>query len=240
MNSQEIKQNVDIYFCIDSTDSNQSIINVHYNNIEKLNLYLKEKYLLINFKLSFILFRDKVAAYYSGNSLDIKNNETELLNLTDNVEEIKLFLRDKRAKGGIDAPEDWVECFTHVLNQFNSKNTNIIFLLADEPPHGKEFGGYSIDAEQAGDYQFLEEGPKLIKLIEKFVENNIIFNGIELQRKIPSDGLPIAFNKFKEIYSKKFNLNEIDNYFQHFTVKKDNIDSIFFDLITNSLNSNLK
>ena len=197
---------LDIVFCIDATSSMENVIQTVFQSLSLISESLSKKLSNTDIKYGVILFRDLIESiYFQNNFLPEKELEyPEFYPLTNNILEIKNFLQNKKAFGGGNPCEDWVSCFETLFKEFkwtqNSKK--LIILFSDNPPHGKEFGGFIPPYEGIDENRHLEQGPILINLIEKCALNKIILKIIQVPTNT-NYNINDAYKKIKEIYQKQ-------------------------------------
>ena len=177
---KNINKEVDITYLIDATGSMYGEIKAANDHVMKIFDKLKNKYKNYDFRFGAVFYRDQV---------DSKGDKNEYFPITNNMEELKKNISTIKAYGGRDIAEDWVTGYNLALNNMNWRNgIKLIIHIADAGAHGTEF--------TKGD-KHTKEGPKLIPLIQKCVQNNINIIGFKITKEPER-----SFNKISEVYNK--------------------------------------
>ena len=180
------KNECDILFMIDATGSMSGYIKSAIQNcsniIERLNLlYNYEK----RFKYGAIFYRDPI---------DCKGRDKHsFFPMTSNKNEFQKWIKNITAEGGGDLAEDWNGAYNLALSQMNwssERSNKIVVHIADSSAHGNEFN------PPGSHDQHPEEGPKLIKTIEKVAKFGIKI----IAFPIGDTSSLYSFKKFREIY----------------------------------------
>ena len=196
----QISRDFDIVYLIDATGSMQREINAAKDQVISILNELKNKYPDYNFNFGAIFYRDKI---------DSPSDQNISFSLTDNIESLRNKIKDIKAYGGGDIPEDWVWGYQTAVDFGWRNGTKLIIHIADAGAHGKEFTESD---------RYPNEGPKLYPIIKRCVEKNIKiigFNiGIEPKR---------SFAKIKEIYNNhKLEINGKDQLMEIYDFSRTN------------------
>jgi len=199
----------DIVFLIDSTASMGPYIEAAKSESKNISKILRNTYPEMNFQYGYIFYRDPI---------DAKDDIHEMINLTDQVNDLPSEIGKIRAIGGGDLPEDWVGAYKKVNNDINWRNGNkVIFHIADAGAHGKRFTPSD---------KYPDEEKKLIKEIEKCCSKNIKIFAFVIEEDSRK-----SFIECKKIYQSKGGTYEIYNF-----EKPKNIDNnLFYNYKTYSL-----
>jgi len=153
--------NLDVVFCVDSTNSMENSINAAKNKCIEISNIIQSEHPLWKTNYGAIFFRDPV---FTG------SDRHEYHRLTEDITIIQNFISGIVASGGGDPPEDWAGCFEILLNRvgLREKSTKVVFFMADDPAHGSDFGGNNDP----------KENNRLTELILMCCGQNIIIKGI--------------------------------------------------------------
>ena len=180
----------DIVFLIDSTASMGPYIEAAKSESKNISKILRNTYPEMNFQYGYIFYRDPI---------DAKDDIHEMINLTDQVNDLPSEIGKIRAIGGGDLPEDWVGAYKKVNNDINWRNGNkVIFHIADAGAHGKRFTPSD---------KYPDEEKKLIKEIEKCCSKNIKIFAFVIEEDSRN-----SFIECKKIYKSKGGTYEIYNF----------------------------
>ena len=180
----------DIVFLIDSTASMGPYIEAAKSESKNISKILRNTYPEMNFQYGYIFYRDPI---------DAKDDIHEMINLTDQVNDLPSEIGKIRAIGGGDLPEDWVDAYKKVNNDINWRNGNkVIFHIADAGAHGKRFTPSD---------KYPDEEKKLIKEIEKCCSKNIKIFAFVIEEDSRN-----SFIECKKIYKSKGGTYEIYNF----------------------------
>ena len=178
--SHKENNDFDILYMIDGTGSMESYIEAAKQKCIEISEELEKTYIKkLNFKYGVIFYRDPI---------DDKNDKHEKYPL-DDIINIKEKIKNVKAYGGGDEPEDWVGAFKIALDTDIIKwreGIKLIIHIADAPAHGDEF---------AGESNYIDEGPKLIEQIKECVRQKIKIFGLFIGRSAEN-----SFIKFKGYY----------------------------------------
>ena len=155
-------QAVDLCFLVDCTGSMSSYIQGVKEKIQ--NIVEKSKRMLpdLDFSVAFVGYRD----HCDG------DNRTVVLNFTTSIIEFQSFMGTVTATGGGDAPEDVFGGIEEVTKLSWSKQTRILFHIADSPCHGTRFHDPSVaDDHPNGD----PRGLRIEDLLSKLEEFKVIY-----------------------------------------------------------------
>lgn len=170
----------DILFVIDSTGSMSKVIQAAHEKAENIASSLRIDFPDYDFRFGCVCYRD---------NFKDKSDENEVFQLSDNAEDLALFLDNVEAKGGGgDGPEDWVSAINDALDLDWGDEIKIIIWIADASAHGKKFGGND---------NYPQEEEKLTGLIEKLAKDNFEVTGIAINKYANK-----CFTEFKKIYEK--------------------------------------
>ena len=155
-------QAVDLCFLVDCTGSMSSYIQGVKEKIQ--GIIEKSKRMLpdLNFSVAFVGYRDHCDGA----------NRTVVLNFTTSILEFQSFMGTVQATGGEDAPEDVFGGIEEVTKLSWSRQTRILFHIADSPCHGTRFHDPSV----ADDYSNGDpRGLQIENLLSKLEELKIIY-----------------------------------------------------------------
>jgi hypothetical protein len=128
---------------IDATGSMQYVINTAANQAFEMAESINKQNPNVDFRYSCVGYRDPI---------DSKQDIHEVLNFTSNIVELREFLSKLHAKGGGDSPEDYVGAIDLVKTLDwtldDNKVRKVVIMIADAPPHGKDFCCYSNHDEE--------------------------------------------------------------------------------------------
>ena len=177
----------DIVFLIDSTASMGPYIEAAKSESKNISRDLRKLYPEMNFQYGYIFYRDPI---------DSKDDIHEIINLTDQVNDLPFEIGKIQADGGGDVPEDWVGAYKKVNNEINWRNGNkVIFHLADAGAHGKRFTPSD---------KYSDEENKLVKEIENCCKKKIKIFGFVIEEDARN-----SFLECKKIYQSKGGTFEI-------------------------------
>ena len=146
----------DLLFVIDATGSMSSYIIAAKEETKNISKELRNLYPEYNFQYGYVFYRDPI---------DSSGDKHEIINLTDQVNNLPEQIKKIKAYGGGDLPEDWVGAYKLVNEKINWRNgVKTIIHLADAGAHGKEF--------TLSD-KYPEESDKLKAELLKCCQNNI-------------------------------------------------------------------
>ena len=146
----------DLLFVIDATGSMSSYITAAKDETKNISKELRNLYPEYNFQYGYVFYRDPI---------DSSGDKHEIINLTDQVNNLPEQIKKIKAYGGGDLPEDWVGAYKLVNEKINWRNgVKTIIHLADAGAHGKEF--------TLSD-KYPEESDKLKAELLKCCQNNI-------------------------------------------------------------------
>ena len=188
-NQSSIKE-FDIVFLIDSTASMDPYIEAAKSESKNISKHLRNLYPEMNFQYGYVFYRDPI---------DSKEDKHEIINLTDQVNDLPFEIGKIKAYGGGDLPEDWVGAYKKVNNEINWRNGNkVIFHIADAGAHGKLFTPSD---------KYPNEDKKLIKEIEICCSKNIKIFAFVIEEDSRN-----SFIECKKIYQSKGGTYEIYNF----------------------------
>ena len=196
------KREVDIVYLVDATGSMGPEINAANQHVIRIFNDLKEKYKKQNkdFNFGVVFYRDQALAKKKDDDYYIHRNESGFFQLTNNMENLKRYISTINPQGGLGYGGDWVEGYEFALNKIKwREGLKLIIHIADDGAHGEEF--------QKGD-PLPEEGPKLIKQINKVVEKNINIVAFKIGN-YPKQ----SFERTKEVYDEHKILKKKNNQF---------------------------
>ena len=195
--------NFDVVFLVDSTDSMSSYIQSAKEETKNIAQELNNIYPNKNFKYWYIFYRDPIDSEY-----DIH----EIIDLTNDIDSIATKIREIKAYGGGDWPEDWAGAYKLANEKITWRDgIKLIIHLADDGAHGKLF---SIDDK------YPEEEPKLIKELEKCANKGIRIFGYVIQEYCRK-----SFDEASKIYRNKGGIFEIFKFHQPEILNNMNLDA---------------
>ena len=146
----------DLLFLIDATGSMDNYIQAAKDETESISKELRQLYPEYHFKYGYIFYRDPI---------DYHSDIHQIIDLTDQVNDLPEQIGKIIATGGGDLPEDWAGAYKLVNEKINWRNgLRVIIHLADAGAHGKEFTSYD---------KYPLEGEKLKTELLKCSKNNI-------------------------------------------------------------------
>ena len=155
-------QAVDLCFLVDCTGSMSSYIQGVKEKIKTIVEKSKRMLPDLNFSVAFVGYRD----HCDGAARIV------VLDLTTSILEFQSFMQTVTATGGGDAPEDVFGGIEEVTKLSWSKQTRILFHIADSPCHGTRFHDPSVGDEYPnGD----PRGLRIEDLLSKLEELKIIY-----------------------------------------------------------------
>ncbi len=148
-------QAVDLCFLVDCTGSMSSYIQGVKEKIQSIIEKSKKMLPDLNFSVAFVGYRDHCDGA----------DRTVVLDFTTSILEFQSFMGSVAAKGGGDAPEDVFGGIEEVTKLSWSKQTRMLFHIADSPCHGTRFHDPSVgDDYPNGDPRGLQIEDLLSKL----------------------------------------------------------------------------
>jgi hypothetical protein len=155
-------QAVDLCFLVDCTGSMSSYIQGVKEKIQTIVEKSKKMLPDLNFSVAFVGYRD----HCDGDA------RITVLNFTASILEFQSFMGSVAATGGGDAPEDVFGGIEEVSKLSWSKQTRILFHIADSPCHGTRFHDPSVaDDHPNGD----PRGLQIEDLLSKLEQLSIIY-----------------------------------------------------------------
>lgn len=161
------KQMLDVIFALDTTGSMEPWINKAKNTIS----FISDKIVKNNIDVKFNIIGykdvcDRHCKYHDNCPVDCKISEwIQISGFTDNPSNIIEFLKDVKASGGGDCPEDLFGAFQVASTQpWRENSKRVIVVISDAPPHGKQF---SDECSDTPNYPLPYEGSKLPENIIK-------------------------------------------------------------------------
>ena len=177
----------DVLFMVDATGSMGEYIFAAKSETKNISEDLRKEYPDMNFKYGYIFYRDPI---------DSEEDKHEIIDLTDNVNSLPNKIKNIKAYGGGDEPEDWVGAFKLVNEKISWRNgIRMIIHLADAGAHGKLF---------SVDYTYPQEESKLVNELEKCALKNIQIFGYVI-----SEPARKSFNECLKIYRSKGGIYEV-------------------------------
>ncbi len=125
--SETTPPRIDVLFLLDSTGSMDDEILVVKDKIEEIIFGVQNGTPKPDVRYAIVTYRDRGDTYV-----------TMLFDFTEDVEDIKTFLRSIQAQGGGDGPESVNEALHVAINDCNWGNDDhvkMVFLIGDAPPH---------------------------------------------------------------------------------------------------------
>ena len=121
----------DLLFVIDATGSMSSYIKAAKDETQNISKELRNLYPEYHFQYGYVFYRDPI---------DSHDDIHEMIDLTDQVNNLPEKIKKIQAYGGGDLPEDWVGGYKLVNEKITWRNgVKVIIHLADAGAHGKEF-----------------------------------------------------------------------------------------------------
>ena len=121
----------DLLFLIDATGSMSSYIKAAKDETQNISKELRNLYPEYHFQYGYVFYRDPI---------DSHDDIHEMIDLTDQVNNLPEKIKKIQAYGGGDLPEDWVGGYKLVNEKISWRNgVKVIIHLADAGAHGKEF-----------------------------------------------------------------------------------------------------
>ena len=181
-------QAVDLCFLVDCTGSMASYIQGVKEKIKTIVERSKRMLPDLNFSVAFVGYRD----HCDGAARIV------VLDLTTSILEFQSFMGTVTATGGGDAPEDVFGGIEEVTKLAWSKETRILFHIADSPCHGTRFHDPSVGDEYPnGD----PRGLRIEDLLSKLEELKIIYWFAKLGS---------ATDLMVQVFQSIMNINQID------------------------------
>ena len=163
---------------VDVSDSMEKWIRSVQNQCINISNELNSKYPLVSFNFGAIFYRDPI---------DSPSDKHDLIQLTDDVIDLKNKIEGIKAYGGGDDPEDWVGAYNLAIDSIAWRNgTRLIIHIADSPAHGIDFCLQD---------KHNEENAKLPPLIKTVAEKNIKIYAFQVK-----NSAELSFNKCSELY----------------------------------------
>ena len=121
----------DLLFVIDATGSMSSYIKAAKDETQNISKELRNLYPEYHFQYGYVFYRDPI---------DSHDDIHEIIDLTDQVNNLPEKIKKIEAYGGGDLPEDWAGGYKLVNEKITWRNgVKVIIHLADAGAHGKEF-----------------------------------------------------------------------------------------------------
>ena len=121
----------DLLFVIDATGSMSSYIKAAKDETQNISKELRNLYPEYHFQYGYVFYRDPI---------DSHDDIHEMIDLTDQVNNLPEKIKKIEAYGGGDLPEDWAGGYKLVNEKITWRNgVKVIIHLADAGAHGKEF-----------------------------------------------------------------------------------------------------
>lgn len=174
---------LDVMFIMDITGSMGMWLTEAKANIDSIITEITENNPCSKIRVSFIGYRD-----YD----DRIKGDFICKDFTENVEEVKKFIKDLDAYGGGDEPEDIAGAFDAALKMKWESNARYCVLVCDAPCHGVKYHNIIYDKYIDGD----PSGLVIENLIEEFVKKKITMYCIEI-----NDSTKKMFKVIENIYS---------------------------------------
>ena len=185
-------QAVDLCFLVDCTGSMASYIQGVKEKIQTIVEKSKRMLPDLNFSVAFVGYRDHCDGA----------NRTVVSNFTTSILEFQSFMGSVQATGGGDAPEDVFGGIEEVTKLSWSKQTRILFHIADSPCHGTRFHDPAVgDDYPNGD----PRGLQIEDLLSKVEELSIIYWFAKLGNETD-----LMIQVFQSIMKGPNKINEID------------------------------
>ena len=175
---------IDIIYLIDSTNSMGEETKKSSKLIIENSIDFKNKYYNYDFQFGVIYYSDPI---------DCKNDKNGFIQLTKDINNIKIFCNNWIIQNGGDGAEDWVGGYDIALNKISWRNgKKIIVHICDAPAHGRKYSKNSDDNHKEIIFE-----QQLDNLMIKCANNN--FEVVGLYR---TDDAKACFEECKKIYDK--------------------------------------
>ena len=182
---------LDVAFLMDCTRSMCRYINETKEKIEYVVNIIKKEY-QNQVKIAFVGYRDHTDG----------DRRIECIQFTENISEFKEFLKNIKASGGSDIPEDVLGGLEKVGDLKWSSKIKVLIHIADAPQHGARFHNMGRDADN-----YFDEEPRGLNaedVIHKIKEKKIKYFFVKINSL--TDKMVKAFN---DIAGSKF-IEEVD------------------------------
>mmetsp|Transcript_41174 Transcript_41174/g.43066 ORF Transcript_41174/g.43066 Transcript_41174/m.43066 type:complete len:800 (-) Transcript_41174:61-2460(-) len=165
------KANLDLMFLVDVTGSMQSWINTVKERLKNIISFVVSNNPYSKVRISFVGYRDhcdKKASY----------NLFELMDFTENSDEMVTFINNIKANGGGDYPEDIPGGLKKGLDMSWKSEARFCVLICDAPCHGRKYhtNEYMRDDYPNGD----PNGLVIEDLIKEYGKKGINFYGVKI------------------------------------------------------------
>ena len=190
---------IDIMFIMDLTGSMGGFLSEAKRNIKKITEEISDHNPGSTIRLSFIGYRD------FDNKEDIR--KYEIINFTEDIENIISTIKKYECYGGGDQPEDIAGALNQALKMDWKSSAKYVILVCDAPCHGSKYHDIYIDSFKDGD----PAGYQIENLMEKFKSMNITFYCVEINNSTKK-----MFDIMKKVYNddEKFSIENIGNSYE--------------------------
>ena len=203
-------KNFDIVYLLDTTDTMGNYIAALKNQCIDISNKLKSELSQFDFNFGAVFYKDPV---------DCPGEKNNSYSLKSDVSKLKDEIKNERASGGGDGPDDWVGGYDLALNEIIWRNgIRLIIHITDAPAHGSEWCNTN---------NHESESQKLYKIIQACVDKGIKIIGLQV-----GDYPKISFSKFEKEYRKRggifykifefrnnWNSSKISNMFKEIVIK---------------------
>ena len=190
---------IDIMFIMDLTGSMGGFLSEAKRNIKKITEEISDHNPGSKIRISFIGYRD----------FDTKEEirKYEIIDFTENIEDIISTIKKYECYGGGDQPEDIAGALNQALKMDWRSSAKYVILVCDAPCHGSKYHDIYIDSFKDGD----PAGYQIEDLIQKFKNMNITFYCVEINNTTKK-----MFDIMKNVYNddEKFSIENIGNSYE--------------------------
>ena len=190
---------IDIMFIMDLTGSMGGFLSEAKRNIKKITEEISDQNPGSKIRLSFIGYRD----------FDTKEEERnyEIINFTENIENIISTIKKYECYGGGDQPEDVAGALYQALKMDWKSSAKYVVLVCDAPCHGKKYHDIYVDTFEDGD----PAGYNIEDLMFEFKKLDITFYCVEINKSTKK-----MFDIMKNVYNddSKFSVETIGNSYE--------------------------
>ena len=190
---------IDIMFIMDLTGSMGGFLSEAKRNIKKITEEISDHNPGSKIRLSFIGYRDFDSAE--------EERKYEIINFTEDIENIITTIKKYECWGGGDQPEDIAGALNQALKMDWRSSAKYVILVCDAPCHGSKYHDIYIDSFKEGD----PAGYEIEDLMTKFKAMNITFYCVEI-----NDSTKKMFDVMKKVYNddSKFSVENIGNSYE--------------------------
>ena len=190
---------IDIMFIMDLTGSMGGFLSEAKRNIKKITEEISDHNPGSKIRLSFIGYRD----------FDSKEEPRnyEIINFTEDIENLISTIKKYECYGGGDQPEDIAGALNQALKMDWKSSAKYVVLVCDAPCHGSKYHDIYIDSFKDGD----PAGYNIENLMEQFKNMNITFYCVEINSSTKK-----MFDIMRKVYNddNKFSVENIGNSYE--------------------------